>query len=387
MGEMNEAQLWGYVRSDGSIGIRNFIAVIAVMDNSCPTVRRVASAVRGAIPITPGFGRGMMGEDLAQHERTLIGLGTNPNVYGAVVISIEPESARVIAEGIAKSGRPVHAFAIEEVGGTIKTTELAIHAALEMASEASNMRRVHLPWSELVLGVECGGSDGSSGLVSNPVTGLIADKVIDRGGTVIMSETWEILGGEHLLAQRAKNETVAKQLYDAVNFCVKYIRETGVHITNPGGENITGGLSTIEEKALGAIKKGGTRTLNEVVGYGFRPREKGFVFMDAPAPGVENLTALAAGGTHLVIFSTGKGNTIGNPVSPTIKVSGNPSTVKALRDNIDVDLSAVITEGASLEEAAKILETEVIAVCNGKMTKAEILGEVEIAISRIGRTL
>lgn len=190
-----------------------------------------------------------------------------------------------------------------------------------------------------------------------------------------------------LLAQRAKNETVAKQLYDAVNFCVKYIRETGVHITNPGGENITGGLSTIEEKALGAIKKGGTRTLNEVVGYGFRPREKGFVFMDAPAPGVENLTALAAGGTHLVIFSTGKGNTIGNPVSPTIKVSGNPSTVKALRDNIDVDLSAVITEGASLEEAAKILETEVIAVCNGKMTKAEILGEVEIAISRIGRTL
>lgn len=386
---MGAAQLWGYARPDGGIGIRNYVAVIAAMDNCNPTARRVAAAVKGTVAITPSFGRAMMGEDAAQHVRTLVGLGTNPNVYGAVVISLEPESARVVAEAIAKTGRPVEAIALEDVGGTVKGTQLATEAALEMVAAAGRMERVPLPWSELVLGVECGGSDGSSGLVSNPVTGLVADMVVARGGTVIMSETVEVLGGEHLLAKRAKNEEVARRIYEAVNFCVNYAREMGIDLlgSNPAPDNIAGGLSTIEEKALGAIKKGGSSTVNEVVGYGVRPREKGLIFMDAPAPGVENLTALAAGGTHVVIFSTGKGNTVGNPVSPTIKVSGNPYTVRSLRDNIDVDLSPVITQGMSLEEAAKILEAELVAVCNGKMTKAEMLGEVEVAISRIGRTL
>lgn len=386
---MKEEQLWGYLRTDGGIGIRNYVAIIAAMDNSCPTARRVAAAVKGAVPVTPSFGRGEMGEDMAQHVRTLVGMGTNANVYGAVVISLEPQSARVIADGIRASGRPVEIISLEDVGGTVKATELGTRIALEMVAEAGRMQRVPLPWSQLVLGVECGGSDGSSGLVSNPVTGMVADMVVARGGTVIMSETMEVLGGEHILGRRAKSEEVARKLYEAVNFCVNYAREMGLDImgANPAPDNIAGGLSTIEEKALGAIKKGGSGTLNEVVGYGVRPREKGLVFMDAPAPGVENLTALAAGGTHLAIFSTGKGNTVGNPVSPTIKVSGNPFTVKALRDNIDVDLSAVLTDGMSLEEAAKILEAEVVAVCNGKMTKAEMLGEVEVAVSRIARTL
>ncbi len=386
---MSAAQLWGYARPDGSIGIRNHVAVIAAMDNSNPTVRRVVAAVKGTVAITPSFGRAMMGEDAAQHVRTLVGMGTNPNVYGAVVISLEPQSAKEVAEAIARTGRPVEAIALEDVGGTVKGTQLATEAAMEMVVEAGKMGRVALPWSDLVLGVECGGSDGSSGLVSNPATGLVADMVVARGGTVIMSETVEVLGGEHLLAKRARNEEVARQIYEAVNFCVSYAKEMGIDLlgSNPAPDNIAGGLSTIEEKALGAIKKGGSSTVNEVVGYGIRPREKGFVFMDAPAPGVENLTALAAGGTHLAIFSTGKGNTVGNPVAPTIKVSGNPYTVKTLRDNIDVDLSAVITRGMSLEEASKILEAELVTVCNGKMTKAEMLGEVEVAISRIGRTL
>jgi len=331
----------------------------------------------------------MMGADLALHERTLIGMGTNPNVYGAVVISLEPVSAKAVADGIARSGRPVFSFALEESGGTVQTTEMATRVAMEMVAEASKMQRVPLPWSSLVLGLECGGSDGSSGMVSNPATGLVSDMVVGLGGTTIMSETVEILGGEHLLAKRAKNETVARRLVEGVEFCVNYAKELGIDVLgcNPAPDNIAGGLSTIEEKALGAIHKGGSSTLQEVVDYGVRPSEKGFIFMDAPAPGVENLTALAAGGTHLTIFSTGRGNTVGNPVSPTIKASGNPTTVKKLRDNIDVDLSAVISEGMPMEQAAKILFDEVVAVCNGKMTRAEMLGEVEISISRILRTL
>jgi altronate dehydratase large subunit len=244
-------------------------------------------------------------------------------------------------------------------------------------------------WQDFTLGLECGGSDGSSGIVANPVVGLVADKIIDRGGTVIMSETVEMLGGEHLLAARAVSPEVAEALKRAVDFCVSYATAHGIDLlgSNPTADNIQGGLSTIEEKALGAIKKGGSKPLQEVIGLGFRPSKKGFVIMDAPAPGVENITSLAAGGCQAIIFSTGKGNISGHPIVPTIKACGNPYTVKSMSDNIDVDLSAVITNGLCLEDAAEILEKELVAVMNGKPVSADLLGETEVAISRILRCL
>lgn len=386
---MSEQRLWGYRRKSGDIGVRNHVAVISAMDNSNPVARRVAQSLKGALALTPSFGRAMLGTDYEQHRNTLIGLGSNPNTYGAVVISLEINSAAAIAEGIARTGRPVEVVSIEDLGGTVKATEKAVRSAMQMISDAGRQSREPMAWSDLVIGVECGGSDGSSGLVSNPATGRLADLVIDRGGTAIMSETLEILGGEHLLAARARDAATGRKLVDAVNFCVSYAAGMGVDVlgSNPTPDNILGGLSTIEEKALGAIKKGGSRTLMEVVGYGQRPSAKGFVVMDAPCPGIENMTALASGGCHVIVFSTGKGNTSGNPVSPTIKLSGNPHTAANLADNIDVDLSAVITGGMTLDEAAAVLENELAAVCNGMMTRAEILGEVEIAISRIARCL
>ena len=386
---MTGAQLYGFRRPDGGIGIRNYVAVIAVMDNSSPTVRRIAASVRDGVAIAPGAGRGLMGEDWAQHVRTLIGLGTNPNVAGAVVVSLEPESAKLVGDGIARTGRPVEIISLQDVGGTVKATEAGIRAAADIASSIAGGGCVPLPWSELVVGVECGGSDGSSGIVGNPATGIMADRVVQRGGTVIMSEPIEIVGGEHLLAKRAKNEEVARRLYDAVNRCVNYSREVGIDPfkANPGPDNIAGGLSTIEEKALGAIKKGGSSTLNEVVSHSVRPTEKGLILMDAPAAAVENLTALAAGGTHLILFSTGRGSPAGNPVAPTLKISGNPFTVRIMHDNIDIDLSAVMTGGLSLERAADLIEAEMVAVCNGKATRADLLGEVEVAVSRTLRTL
>lgn len=379
----------GYRRASGDMGIRNYVAIIAAMDNSNPVVRRVASSVAGAVAIAPSFGRAMLGEDQKQHTDTLIGLGSNPNVYGAVVVSLETKSAHEVAEGIARTGRPVEAFAIEEQGGTVKVSQMAISFALRLAADAWRLQREPMEWSRFVLAVECGGSDGSSGLSSNPATGLVADMVVDRGGAVILSETFEMLGAEHLLAARARDEITARKILDIVNFCVTYSAQMGIDAlaANPAPDNIAGGLSTIEEKALGAIKKGGSRTVQEVVGYGQRPTRKGLVIMDAPCPGVENMTALAAGGSHAIIFSTGRGNPSGNPVCPTIKVSGNPYTVASLADNIDVDVSAVITRRMPLDEAARLLDAELLAVCAGKLTRAEILGEVDVAISRIARCL
>ncbi len=384
------SDLSGYRRSDGTFGIRNQVLILATINSVNPTVRRTASAVPGVLPVCPGFGTGLMGEDAEQYSRTLCNMAVNPNVFGAVIIGLGKEGiARKIADAMSAAGRCAYFVDVLEAGGPVNATQAAVRHACRLTGEASQSRREPMPWTELVLGVECGLSDGSSGLVSNPVTGLVADRVIDCGGTVIMSETVEILGAEHILAARTRDETTRKRLLSAVDRCVEYAQSCNVNLLgiNPIPENIKGGLSTIEEKALGAIKKGGSRPLVEVVDYGARPSKKGLVFMDASSMAVENMTAICAGGAQAIIFSTGRGHPIGNPISPTVKVTGNPHTVKHLAGSIDVDLSAVITGEMSFHAAADTLEKELVDICTGKQTQAELLGETEVAVSRIGRTL
>lgn len=378
---MNE--IWGYRRPDNTFGIRNYVAILSVMDNINPIVRQASTLVGGSIPIACSFGRGEVGKDGALQVNARIGLASNPNVYGTIIVSLEPKSANQIAESVSKTGKPVEIIAVEEVGGTVKATEAAIRMATQLVADSGNLQKEKMDWSDLVVGVECGGSDGSSGLVSNPATGLVADMVVDGGGTVILSETLEMLGGEEILAKRAENEEVEQEFMKVINATIKMIKAMKYDFYNLVPDNIAGGLSTPEEKSLGAIKKGGSSVLRQVLGYGERPTKKGLVFMDAHAAGVENMTALAAGGAQLILFSTGKGNTVGNPVSPTIKVSGNPATVTKLADNIDVDLSEVLLSGMALEKAGQLLGKELVRVCNGKLTRSEILGQVEIAISRV----
>ena len=322
-------EIMGYRRPDGRFGIRNHIAVIATMDNANPTVRRICSLVKGCVPFCPGFGRGEMNEDLALHNLLSINTALHPNVYGVIVVALEDQTAEYISGEIAKGGKPVVGFSIEDQGGTVEVAYRAAQAAIQMLHDVGRLRPEPMPWSEFVLGVECGGSDGSSGIVSNPVTGRLADRVIDVGGTVIMSETLELLGGEEMLGRRAVTPEVAAKVKGIIQRTLDYAAEHNLDImgANPAPDNIAGGLTTIEEKALGAIKKGGTRPLVEVLEEGERPTKKGFVIMDAPAPGVENLTAIVSGGCHAVIFSTGKGNCIGHPVAPVIKISGNPMMV------------------------------------------------------------
>lgn len=379
----------GYKRSNGTYGIRNHVAIISAMDNSNFVARRVHDAVNGTVVVCPCFGRGEVGADLEQHIATLGGIGANPNVYAAVVISMEPVVAGRIVEIIRKTGKEVVLCAFDECGGTINTTAVATREAMRLVIKASQQKRVEVPISELMLGVECGGSDSVSGLISNPVTGMVADRIVDMDGKVILSETTEWMGAEDALRERAVTPELGQRIVDAIKWYEDYIISIGVDIkgTNPAPDNIKGGLSTIEEKALGAVEKGGTRPIQDLITYNGTVTKKGLTLLDASPGGVENTTSLASIGCQLIIFSTGKGNPIGNPVAPTMKVSGNARTMVSYGDNIDFDMSDVMTKGTSLESAADRLFDNLLAVCSGKLTTAEVLEDTETAVTRIGYTV
>ena len=374
-------EFWGFPRPDGSVGVRNLVAVVSAADAVNPVARRIASLVNGTVPIYTAFGRGMKGEDGERHVRTRAGLGRNPNVAAVLVVGLEPKSAQEIAGLVASTGKPVEWIAVETIGGTHNATSEGARIALQMVITASRIWREPASLSDLIVGVECGGSDGTSGIASNPATGQVADWLVEAGGTVILSERTEIIGGEEVLARNAASAKVAEEIRAVVARTKEHARSHGIELTNLVPDNIEGGLSTQEEKALGAILKGGTTPLQEVVDSSQKPSKKGLVFMDAHAPGTENITALAGGGAQIILFSTGLGNPIACPVAPTIKVSGNPNTVVELSDNIDVDVSSIIRGEKSIAEAAELLYQEFLQVANGGMTRSEVLGDEEVAIS------
>ena len=373
--------LWGFHRPDGSVGVRNYVAIVAAADAVNPVARRIASLVKGTVPIYTAFGRGMKGEDGQRHVRTRAGLAKNPNVAAALVVGLEPKSAQEIANLVAATGKPVEWIAVETIGGSHNATTEGARIALQMVITASRIQRESSAISDLVVGVECGGSDGTSGIASNPATGQVADWLVEAGGTVILSERTEIIGGEEILASNAASATVAEEIRAVVTRTQEHARQHGIELTNLVADNIEGGLSTQEEKALGAILKGGTTPLQEIVGSAEQPSKKGLVFMDAHSPGTENITALAGGGAQIIIFSTGLGNPIACPIAPTIKVSGNPNTVVELCDNIDVDVSAIIKGEKSIAQSTEVLYEEFLQVANGGMTRSEVLGDEEVAIS------
>lgn len=380
---MTQAQFHGYRRPDGMFGIRNHVAVIAAMDNVNPVVRRIAAGLRGALPIWAAYGRGMFGDDAQQHFETLVGYGTHPNVAATLVVSMETNSAKTLAERIGATGRPVAWIAVQNEGGTMKSVDLGQRLAMQMIVDAGRILREPVPVSELIVGLECGASDATSGLTANSATGLVADWVVQQGGTVILSETEETIGAEDTLAARASDPGVAQALIEAVRAREAEANFIGADTVGFGPDNGRGGLSTLEEKSLGAVRKGGTSTLNEVVGYAQRPSRRGLVFMDAPAPGTENTTALAGAGCHLILFNTGVGNPVGNPMAPTLKITGNPRTADHFADNIDVDVSGVLTGSYGLPGAADRIRASMVDVANGMMTRSEILGDLEISISRV----
>lgn len=385
---MSDLGFWGYRRPDGRVGVRNQVAIMAVMDNVNGIVRNLAHLVRGTVAVPVWYGRGQFGNDDVVFRRAQAGLGANPNIAAVLVVSLEKVSAEKVAASIAASGKPVQHISVQDVGGTIETVAAGMRALLAMVSAASAQRPEFVPLSELVLGVECGGTDTTSGMAANPAIGHVADRVVAAGGTVYLSETSEWMGAEQVLAERAATPEVADEIWAAVRRIEDSAIARGVDIrgANPVPDNIRGGITTIEEKSLGAIIKAGTTTVQGVLDYGVRAEGRGLYCMDTAAPAAESMTGLSAGGAQMILFSTGQMNVMGGLVSPTVKVTGNPRTAAKLADNVDVDVSPML-DGESLEAAGERLLGYALEVASGRMTRSEILNDVDIAISRFEPTV
>lgn len=379
---------WGYRRPDSSVGIRNHVAILAVMDNVNGLVHHLSQLVKGTIPLQVWYGRGQFGTDDKLFRRTQGGLGRNPNIAAVLVVSLESVSAELVANSIRSTGKPVATLAVQDSGGTVSALAQGIRLLLPMVQEASSQRPELVSLSELVLGVECGGTDTTSGIATNPAIGWVADRVLEAGGTVYLSETSEWMGAEQVLAKRARTPEVAQAIYNAVRRIEDDAHQRGVDIrgANPVPDNIRGGITTIEEKSLGAIIKGGTAPIESVLPYATRAPGKGLYLMDTAAPAAESMTGLAAGGVQIILFSTGQMNIMGCPIAPTLKITGNPRTAQRLADNVDVDVSSVL-RGEKVEQAGHLVYEAMLATACGRVTRAEILGDEDIAISRIEPTV
>jgi len=376
----------GYRRADGRIGVRNQVAILSAMDNTNPSALRIASMVAGTVVLATPFGRTQIGRDFELTKRTLAGLACHPNVAAVVVLSLSLESGADLAEAVRENGKPVLALGLQESGSALAMTMAGAKAAAQLVVEASELAREPCPLADLVVAVECGGSDTTSGLASNPTLGRFADDFIDAGGTIVLSEPAEFMGAEHILAARAERPEDAERIRRMVGWFEEEAARAGVDMrgTNPTADNIAGGLTTLEEKSLGAIVKGGTRPIVEVVEYSAPPSRRGLVIMDTPSAACESMTGLVGGGAQIVLFSTGRGNAIGAPVAPTVKVTGNPNTAQAMAENIDLDVSGIIARGEGIEENARRLWDEVRKVAQGKLTRCEVLHEEQLSVSRFG---
>ena len=316
---------------------------------------------------------------------TLAAYTRHPNVGAVIVVALERGSAQQLAETARKAGKAAHVVSIQGEGGTVRATAHGIEIARALAAEAERAERVWCPASALVLSVKCGGSDYTSGLASNPVVGRVADRLVDLGGAVVLGEIAEIMGAEHLLAERAANPAAATQLLRVVSRVEAEAMALGLDIrgTQPAPGNIRGGLTTIEEKSLGATHKAGERTrLVDVVPYSAPITKPGLTVMDTPGLDVESVTGMVGGGAQIVLFTTGLGTPTGNPIAPVIKVTGNARTAASMADNTDVDVSGVIANGESFADAAARVFDELIEVSSGRQTAAERLGHREFAIHR-----
>ncbi|MCK4222629.1 MAG: UxaA family hydrolase [Dehalococcoidia bacterium] len=368
---------WGYPRPDGSVGTRNYVGIIPTVVCASATVRQISENVRGSVPFIHHQGCALAPYDLELVNRTLANLGRNPNLAAVLLVGLgcEPVDIDGVADTIAQSGKPVEKLVIQQVGGTIATVAEGSRIATQMVSDASRKKREEFDDSRLMFGSECGGSDTTSGLGSNPAIGAAFDLLIEKGGRCVFSETTEFIGAEHLLAQRAVSPRVAQRITGIVQRYEKRFLDAGVDMrgTNPTKGNIEGGLTTIEEKSLGAIAKGGTAPIQQIYEYGERPEGNGLFIVDGPGNDPKSLTGLAAAGANVIFFSTGRGTPIGCPFVPVIKVTANHATYERMMDNIDIYVDIAST--SNLEELGRVLFEEALNVASGKKTKSEILDQ------------
>ena len=381
--------LSGYRRADGRVGVRNLTAVMAAADNVNPFARQLSAMVPGTICLPASYGRGQLGEDLETTLLTMAGLASHPNIAECLIVSFDMASAERIAVRIPEKRNRVQILSLLEENGPLKGLEKGALILGKMAAQAARLTRQPATPADFFVGLECGGSDTTSGLFGNPALGILADEFIDAGGTAVFSEPVECLGGEELIIRRARTPKAADEMVAAIHRFRDIALSQKVDLAgiNPTADNIAGGLTTIEEKSLGALAKSGSRPIEGLLGYGEEPPGPGLWFMDAPAAGVENLTALAAAGAQVVFFVTGSGNPIGHPVSPTIKICANPQTAAQMGEIIDVDLSDWLTGKIDSNGGARRIADVFFEVADGAPTAAEKLGYLESNISRFGLSI
>ncbi|MBU0511882.1 MAG: UxaA family hydrolase [Chloroflexi bacterium] len=387
MSDYKNIPLTGYRRDNGRVGIRNHVLIISVDDISNAAVEGVASLIRRTMALPHPYGRLQFGDDLDLTFNTLIGAGKNPNVGAVIVIGIEPNWTDHIVKGIAETGKPVAGFSIER-SGDLETIRRAAWKAKEFVHYASELPRVPVEWSEIMVSTKCGESDTTSGLASNPTVGRIFDRLEVLGNTLIFGETTEVTGAEDKIMEQCATPEVAAQFKAAFDDYQELVKSQGVSLlgSQPTEGNIRGGLSTIEEKAFGNVEKMGRCTVVGYLDQAEEPKGPGLYFMDSSSAAAEMVTLCCAAGAALHLFTTGQGNIIGNPILPVLKMSANPLTVETMSEHVDVDLTGLLSFEYNLDGAADRTMEMMAHTINGRLTSAEALRHDEFVLTKLYRS-
>lgn len=384
--DLSHATFLGYRRENGRVGVRNHVIILPVDDLSNAACEAVANNIKGTMALPHPYGRLQFGEDLDLHFRTLIGTGSNPNVAAVIVIGIEAGWTKDVVDGIAATGKPVIGFGIEQHGDH-ETIMEASKAAKEYVQWASELRPEESSVSELWISTKCGESDTTSGCGSNPTVGNAFDKLYPHGATLLFGETSEITGGEHLVAERCRTDEVRERfmfMFDRYQDMINRFKTSDLSDSQPTKGNIEGGLTTIEEKALGNIQKIGKECLIDgVLDKAEAPTGPGLWFMDSSSAAAEMVTLAAAAGYVAHFFPTGQGNIIGNPIIPVIKICANPRTIRTMGEHVDVDVSGLLRKEMTPGEAGDKLLESMFRTVNGRLTAAEALGHREYVFTRL----
>jgi altronate dehydratase large subunit len=378
-------QFMGYARPDGRVGVRNHVVILSTVLCSATEARMIAQAT-GAVAITHEGGCMEVGPEKAHTRRILMSVASHPNVGGVLVVGLGCEQVAAQTLARATTGRPVRYLNIQEAGGTTAAVRYGIEAAHELMEQVAEDERRPTHIRELVLATQCGGSDTGSGLASNPVLGVVSDRLIALGGTVLLGETGGLYGAAGLLSKRAVSPQVGRRIVEITDAVERHYGRMGKSIkeANPSPGNIAGGLTTLVEKSLGGVRKGGTTPIQGVLGPAEPVMGKGLWVMDTSLGADSHATSdLVAGGAQILAFTTGRGNPVGSPIAPVIKITASQETVETMGENIDFDASPVLRGEESLEECGQRLFAEFLAVGNGQLTKAEQLAHCEFAIGKI----
>ena len=384
--DLSKASFWGYRRENGRVGVRNHVVILPVDDLSNAAAQAVENSIKGTLALPHPYGRLQFGADLDLHFRTLIGAGSNPNVAAVIVIGIEEGWTARVVEGIKQTGKLVVGFGIEGHGDH-ETIRRASQKAKELLQWASELRREERPLKDLWVSTKCGESDTTSGCGANPTVGNAFDKLYPHGVTLVFGETTELTGGEHLVAARCRNDAVRKKfqfVFDRYQEVIDRHKTGDLMDSQPTKGNIAGGLTTIEEKALGNIQKIGRKCLVDgVLDKAETPTGPGLWFMDSSSAAAEMVTLCAAAGYVVHFFPTGQGNVIGNPILPVIKLCANPRTVRTMSEHIDVDVSGLLRKELTPDQAGDQLLECMFRTANGRLTAAEALGHREFVLTRL----